>query len=301
MDSESTIRASDELRRRAVLGVFTLAMAREAGFTRGATRHRRAAGTWRHVVGTAFVDVTSPELEGIRRRAVGASLCWPSGVVCLRTAALLHGMPVHDDGSTHVVVSGKRRPSAGLVPHFFDLRPGDTRRMLSFRITSRPRTALDCLALLPWHEAERLMAWVRTREILTVRDLSAAVIERAGLTGVKQLRRLLTLTAGGALSEAERRLHRLLRDAGLRGWEADQRIVVAGRVVARVDVLFRAQRLIVEVDGRLAHQDFEADRARLNTLTLAGYAVLRFTWHQLVEQPRSVLAQIEAALRRAAS
>jgi very-short-patch-repair endonuclease len=172
--------------------------------------------------------------------------------------------------------------------------------MLSFRITSPRRTALDCLALLPYDEAERLMAWVRTCETLTVDDLSTAVVERAGRPGVRQLRRLLALTAGGALSEAERRLHRLLHDAGLQGWEADQRIVVGGRVVARADVLFRARRLIVEVDGRRAHQDFEADRARLNTLTVAGYTVLRFTWRQLVEEPRSVLAQIDAALRRAA-
>ncbi|GAA4286704.1 hypothetical protein GCM10022262_10630 [Georgenia daeguensis] len=66
-------------------------------------------------------------------------------------------------------------------------------------------------------------------------------------------------------------------------------------------MLFRKERLIVEVDGRRAHQDFEADRARLNALTVAGYTVLRFTWRQLVHEPGSVLEQIRAMLRRAGS
>ncbi|WP_123917633.1 endonuclease domain-containing protein [Georgenia muralis] len=126
-----------------------------------------------------------------------------------------------------------------------------------------------------------------------------AVADRGGQPGVAQLRRLLAATTDGALSEGERRLHRLLHVAGLNGWEADQRIVVGGRVIARADVLFRVERLILEVDGRRAHPDFEADRARLNALTVAGYTVLRFTWRQLVDQPSNVLAQVGEALRRA--
>ncbi|GAA4286703.1 hypothetical protein GCM10022262_10620 [Georgenia daeguensis] len=200
MDRASRRRAAELLRRRAVLGVFTLRMALEAGFSRGAVRHRRVTGAWSHVVGTAFVDMEAPALDDVRRRAVGASLCWPSSVVCLRTAALLHGMPVGDDGATHVIVTGGRRPTLGLTPHFFDVPGGHVRRMLSFRVTSPRRTAIDCLAHFSFGEAERLMAWVRTRDILTLDDLSAAVDERAGQPGVTQLRRLLTLTAGGGLS-----------------------------------------------------------------------------------------------------
>ncbi|MCK6209828.1 endonuclease domain-containing protein [Georgenia sp. EYE_87] len=230
---------------------------------------------------------------------MGAALTWPDAVLCFRTAALLHGMPVQDDGSAHVVLRGRRQAGRGMAPHYFDVHRRDVRRMLSFRLTSRRRTALDCLALLPYQEAERLMAWVRTREILTVADLVKAVSERSGTPGVRQLRRLLAATRSGALSEAERRLHILLHDAGIGGWEADQPIVEGGRVLARADVLFRAARLIVEVDGRRAHQDFEADRERLNSLTLAGYTVLRFTWRQLVERPWLVREQIETALRRA--
>lgn len=219
--------------------------------------------------------------------------------MCLRTAALVHGFPVRDDGKTHVIEKGRSRGFAGLVPHLLEPGPGDVGRVFSFRTTTPLRTALDCLATFPYGEAENLLAWVRTREVVTVDALAAAVAERGGRPGVAQLRRLLAATARGALSEGERRLHRLLDVTGLGGWEADQRIVVDGRVIARADVLFEVERLILEVDGRRAHPDFEADRARLNALTVAGYTVLRFTWRQLVDQPSAVVTQIGEALRRA--
>jgi very-short-patch-repair endonuclease len=208
-------------------------------------------------------------------------------------------MPVQDDGLAHVLLGVRREASRGLVPHYFDVRLSEVRRMLSFRLTSPLRTALDCLALMPYAEAERLMAWVRTRDIVTLTDLVAAVEERRGKPGIVQLRSLLAATGTGALSEAERRLHKILLDAGIDGWEADQPIVAGGTLLARADVLFRAARLIVEVDGRTAHQDFDGDRERLNVLALAGYTVLRFTWGQLVERPWYVQEQIETALRRA--
>lgn len=301
MDPAEVVRAAERLRRTSVLGVFTLAMANEAGFTRGSVRHRVSRGRWHRLVGAAYVDVTAPvpPVSDAHRRAAGAALTWPSAVVCLRTAAVVHGLPVRDDGQVHVVVRGRRRVWAGLVPHFLELGPRDARRVLSFQATTPLRTALDCLATFPYSEAENLLAWVRTREVVTVDVLAAAVAERGGRPGVAQLRRLLAATAGGALSEGERRLHRLLDVAGLIGWEADQRIVVNGRVIARADVLFRAERLILEVDGRRAHPDFEADRARLNALTVAGYTVLRFTWRQLVDHPATVRGQIETALDRA--
>ncbi|MDP9385870.1 MAG: endonuclease domain-containing protein [Actinomycetota bacterium] len=50
------------------------------------------------------------------------------------------------------------------------------------------------------------------------------------------------------------------------------------------DAVWRAQRLIVEPDGRAVHgtrRAFEADRARDRALTVAGWRVIRITWRQL--------------------
>ncbi|WP_345219234.1 DUF559 domain-containing protein [Georgenia halophila] len=233
----------------------------------------------------------------VRRRAVGAALSWPGSVVGLGTAALLHGLPVQDDGHTHVIVTDRRRSMAGLVPHRLQVAPTDVRTWAGFSLTSRRRTVVDCLMLLARAEAERLMAWVRTRDVLSGAELRRVAEVRAGHRGVAQLRSLIAATEEGALSELERLLHRLLHEAGIIGWAANERIVVGGRIVARADVLFAAESVIVEVDGRAFHTDFEGDRARLNTLTLAGFTVLRFTWTQLTERPAEVVGQIRAALR----
>jgi very-short-patch-repair endonuclease len=66
-----------------------------------------------------------------------------------------------------------------------------------------------------------------------------------------------------------------------------------------VDFLWRPQQLIVEVDGWESHgtrSAFEEDRARDARLTSFGYAVLRFTWHQVDEEPRVVARTIRTVL-----
>jgi very-short-patch-repair endonuclease len=97
-------------------------------------------------------------------------------------------------------------------------------------------------------------------------------------------------------SEAERRGHRLLRAAGITGWQTIQ--PVAG---FWVDVLFARERLVLEIDGWAVHgarQAFEDDRFRRNLLVLAGYRVLNFTWRQLEDAPAWVLGCIRTALCR---
>lgn len=57
----------------------------------------------------------------------------------------------------------------------------------------------------------------------------------------------------------------------------------------RVDVLIEEWKVIVEADGRAWHTrvaDFEYDRWRDNEALRHGYTTVRFTWHQLVHQPR---------------
>ena len=144
-----------------------------------------------------------------------------------------------------------------------------------------------------------LWAWLSARQILTVDLLAAAVRERLGRRGTPKLVRLLSQVRSGAASVAEIRLHRLLRAAGLEGWKANVRIEDAAGTVAVVDVLFPAVRLVIEVDGFVAHSGrdtFVADRRRQNALVAAGFTVLRVTWDDLRDRPNAVLAEIRAVL-----
>jgi len=294
--------AERALRRLSVLGVFTTAMAYRAGLTPAVARRRIANERWIPVAGRGLIDrgdLAGEEPDSARRRAVAGGLTWPTAIVCHRTAGLLHDFPIADDGETHLAVEGRRASYRGLTPHVHPVDADDVVRRYATGVTSRRRTALDCLALLPPREAERLLAWLRTREAVTLDDLTQEIEARRGRPGVRQWRHLVALTEGGALSELERRLHQLLRQAGLTGWEANVPVVVGGRILANVDVLFPAHRVIIEADGEEAHRDHERDRARRNALLLAGYAVLQFTWSQVNEQPDLVITQILQALRQA--
>jgi very-short-patch-repair endonuclease len=55
--------------------------------------------------------------------------------------------------------------------------------------------------------------------------------------------------------------------------------------------------LAIEVDGWAWHHDverFRRDRQRQNALVLAGWTVLRFTWHDLTQRPGEVVAEIRS-------
>jgi very-short-patch-repair endonuclease len=46
----------------------------------------------------------------------------------------------------------------------------------------------------------------------------------------------------------------------------------------------------------LGAERFRNDRRRQNAIELAGWTVLRFTWHDLVNRPAAIVAEISAAL-----
>jgi very-short-patch-repair endonuclease len=98
-------------------------------------------------------------------------------------------------------------------------------------------------------------------------------------------------------SEAERRLLALVRAARLPQPETNVRL---GRY--EVDMLWRRQRLVVEVDGFAYHgsrRAFERDRRRDADLTQAGYRVVRFTWRQITQEPEAVVARLAALIAAA--
>jgi very-short-patch-repair endonuclease len=117
-----------------------------------------------------------------------------------------------------------------------------------------------------------------------------------GRRGAPLLRTLPELQgrAGSTRSDLERRMLALCRTAGLPEPECNQ--LVAGH---RVDFVWRAERLVVETDGRQAHltpSAFEVDRRRDVDLMVAGWRVARFTWAMVSEEPRLVAARLARLL-----
>lgn len=66
-----------------------------------------------------------------------------------------------------------------------------------------------------------------------------------------------------------------------------------------VDMLWRDQRLVVEIDGYAFHSGraaFERDRVRDADLQALGLRVLRVTWRQIVDEHEAVVARIARML-----
>jgi len=133
---------------------------------------------------------------------------------------------------------------------------------------------------------------------LAPRDLERRLDEQPRRWGNKRLAVLLRECRPGIEAESERRLQRLLEQAGVRGWMANHPVAVGGHRF-RVDLAFPSIRLAVEVDGWAYHRSKEqrdADLERDNLLMLAGWRVLRFSWDDVVRRPDYVLGVIRSVL-----
>jgi len=162
------------------------------------------------------------------------------------------------------------------------------------RVTVPALTALD----LGDQGTDAIDQALRTRSA-TLPGLWDALRLTSGRRGNRQRLEHLLDSRDEPWSQAERLAHRLLREAGIRGWKANLPVVAEERLFY-LDVAFRKTRVAVEIDGRLHEDDpdvFENDRWRQNALVLDGWVVLRFTWAMLTKHPEVVVDAIERALR----
>jgi len=166
-------------------------------------------------------------------------------------------------------------------------------------VTTRVETILDCMGYLPIGPARTLADRALQQRWLAVEDAARRLETQPGRWGNRQIRRLLTQIGDGAAAESERRLHRILRQAGITGWVPNLAVTAINGQRFEIDVAFPAAMLAIEVDGYAYHSDdarFQGDRTRQNALIASGWRVLRFTWADLERRPRVVIRQIQTLL-----
>ena len=76
-------------------------------------------------------------------------------------------------------------------------------------------------------------------------------------------------------------------------------MVWAGGIAYKVDIAFVAAKVAIEINGWAVHRlpdRGRADYAKAADLQAAGWIVLTFTWHDLVDRPHQVLTRVRAAL-----
>jgi very-short-patch-repair endonuclease len=232
-----------------------------------------------------------PVLARYGREMAALLACGNEAVLSHHSAAAIWGFrPPHQE-DVHVTTERARTTSRpGIQVHRSASLQAAVREGLY--LTTPARTLLDLASRLPLQELERAVEQAIVLR-LTTNDLIEAQCE-PGRRGAAKLRRALLIEPGLTRSEGERRLRRLVRAAGLPRPVSNTR--VAGW---EVDLLWREQRLVVEVDGFAFHGSrhaFERDRRRDADLVAAGYRVVRFTWRQIKHEPEAVIARLAVLL-----
>jgi hypothetical protein len=133
----------------------------------------------------------------------------------------------------------------------------------------------------------------RIHDALSVPDLLARYPGRRGTRTVDEILAAGRLGLGITRSELEEMFLEFLDEYGLPRPELNVSIRLRDRWI-EADCAWRAQRVLVELDGRAAHettQAFERDRERDRAASAAGWRPLRVTWQALHGEQRARLAE----------
>jgi len=226
------------------------------------------------------------------------------GVVSHHDAAAIWGIElVHPAEQAHVTVARRRSRAAlpGVRVHRRDLAPEEVLERDGVLVTTPLQTLMDLSRCQPHPEAVAALDSALRADLVTETQLLDAAAGLPAGRGRPACRAAVVRVdpRSGSVLESLARL--LFEDAGLRPFET-QHLVRAGRsVVARVDFAWPEVRLIVEVDGFAFHADrvrYRSDRRRGNSLVLAGWQVLRFSWEDVTTRPAVVVGQVRRALAR---
>ena len=273
-------------------GIITLDEARAAGLTATMVSDRVWARRWQRVGPRTYLVAGHRWTDEARARTAVAAT---RGTLHGPGAAWWHGL-LPDLGDT-VDVTVRRasnpRPLDGVRVRRRDL---DHRDLVVLRDVAVTDTALTVLETAVGLERGSTFLDRMLQGRVSYDALVRAHERNPGRSGASAAARLLTAASDRAGSEAERVLLRLVRTAGVTGLRRGYRLRGL-----EVDVAFPSAMLAVEVDGWAWHHGAErlaADRVRQHALASAGWTVLRYTWHQLHDDPERVRAEIAGAVRR---
>ncbi|WP_343075587.1 type IV toxin-antitoxin system AbiEi family antitoxin domain-containing protein [Conexibacter arvalis] len=222
----------------------------------------------------------------------------PGAVASHRDAAWLHGL--RPGGHARSDVTTTRRGVTGgpriAVHRTTVLTDEDVTEIDGIPVTSLARTLVDLAAVVPADHLAKALSEAERLLLLDMRSLERAIERTRNRTGSghASLRAVLADHAAHGVehdrSTMERRFAALVRDAGLPRPKLNHWIEGV-----EVDAVWPRERVAVELDSWTWHRHrraFQRDREKGNTLTAAGWTVLRFTYLDVVDRPREVAAQL---------
>ena len=223
----------------------------------------------------------------------------PDAFISHRSAAALRGiLPAR--GTIHVTCRRRRSPRPGIAVHQRLLPADEVTTVDGIPVTTTARTLLDVAAREGRHA---LLRALREAEFLRLADATSlpTLISRYPRGRGTAIARVVLegrRAAGHTESELEDRFLEFLDHRNIEAPRANAWIELDGNRF-RVDFLWERERVIVELDGRQAHDGddpFESDRRRDLALMSAGYVVVRITWRRLHDDPDRLARELRALL-----
>jgi very-short-patch-repair endonuclease len=300
-----------------VEGTGEWAVGRAAGWQRGLVHRvqldgaeisRSAIGRltrqgWLYPVLPRVYSVGSPTLQPLAAELATLLYLRHDAVISHQSAAMLWGIAPAPRDLVQVTVIGRDvRRREGLEPHrVARLDPRDVRLRSGIPVTAPARALIDLAGQGSYEALAHAHQQACVLGLVTDGELEAALARCPSRTGTANLQAWLESDQGASFtrSDAERRILALIAGAGLPRPQVNAR--VGG---FEVDLLWRRERLVVEIDGHAFHghrSAFERDRRRDQVLAAAGFRVIRITWLQLEREPLAVIGRIAQALAIAAA
>jgi hypothetical protein len=205
--------------------------------------------------------------------------------------------------------NGRRTQTDIRFEQSLTLLPHHRRTVDAIPCTSVARTIFDLCGDRRIHpeRSARALDTALSRRLVTMPALWRVLDELAerGRRGTVWMRALLTQRGGRYVppeSELEARFIALVERYGLPRPVRQVDLGDSDQWIGRVDFVWRAARLVVEVDGAEAHDgylDRQRDAERDARLTASGWTVLRFRWADVVGSPAEVAATLRFRCRNA--
>ena len=280
------------------MGVFHRDQARALGISDDAIHRWVSTGAVIRVYPRVFRDAASPVSW---LQSLTAALLWAGSEAAAshRAAAALWELDGYVPGSIEITVPKALRAPPGIVVHRSQLSVGDITTVSGFKTTSPTRTLLDLAAFVDEEALEIALDCALRKGLTSVDHLTRrfAQTRSRGRRGYATVDRLLTQRSGLGRhldSVLETKFLRLLRRERLPRPEPG---VVVGRY--RFDFAYPTIRLGIELDGYAHHGgrvNWDSDRKRSNELAGLGWTLLHFTWEDVTQSPRTVVAELRKHL-----
>jgi hypothetical protein len=274
-------------------GVVTRAELLDAGVTRQQIGSRLASGGLIRVhPGVYRVGHRAPSTEATYLAAVLAA--GAGALLSGLAAAHLHGLVRGSSPPAEVTARTQRRIEGVRVHRCRSLDAMEGISVRGIPVTTVPRTLVDIAAVLSLDAMARACHEAGVRYRTTPAQVEAVLEQRPNSRGAQKLRRVIDQDVRVTLSKLERSFLQLLDAEGLPLPLTNR--AAGGR---RVDCRWPERRLTVELDSYRFHNSrhsWELDHHREREARARGDEFRRFTYTDVVEDPRALLSELRPLL-----